>query len=364
MSKKLALVTDLPPYTGIGTYAESLARLLSQSDIEAEVLSLSYTPVDPKYGWKQPPGCRLAHSRIEVPSTIVHNWRSLKSYVARDSPVHFCGATYQLAHLYTRSVVTVHDYYPRALNLHRTLTPRHTLIELALFTFSNWTFSTLPRQIRRARAIVVPTAHVQRCLERRTGLPSVVVPHWSDPMRFHFRERGFARRALGLPADPLLVLSVTGGGPNKNLDLMSRIARGLDSRFLFVKIGAPLSPGTPSIHMERVSDDLYPLLFNACNVYLHTSTEEGFGRPLLESVSSGLPIVAPVTEVSKEVIGGVARLVSFEDPIEVWIEALRSAATETRNGEVPEKLRLRLPQLGREAALHGMEHVYASAFGW
>jgi len=56
----------------------------------------------------------------------------------------------------------------------------------------------------------------------------------------------------------------------------------------------------------NVQAERYPLLFNAADAYVHTSSFEGFGIPLLEALSSALPIIATDTLSSREILGNAA----------------------------------------------------------
>jgi len=88
------------------------------------------------------------------------------------------------------------------------------------------------------------------------------------------------------------------------------VLEALPPEYLLVRIGHPL-PGRPTrVRNEgRVTEDQYPYYFDAADAYLHVSLREGFGIPLLESMSSGTPIVALANPPAPEVLGGAARLV-------------------------------------------------------
>lgn len=55
--------------------------------------------------------------------------------------------------------------------------------------------------------------------------------------------------------------------------------------------------------MGYVNDDIYPLFFNASDIYLNVSTNEGFNIPLIESLKSSLPVVSNRCATSFELLG-------------------------------------------------------------
>ena len=60
--------------------------------------------------------------------------------------------------------------------------------------------------------------------------------------------------------------------------------------------------------------ELLPLYYNAADLYLATSTAEGFSFPIIEAVNSGLPVVAPRIDVFVEV---------FRDLLTWWTRGTR-----------------------------------------
>jgi glycosyltransferase involved in cell wall biosynthesis len=83
-----------------------------------------------------------------------------------------------------------------------------------------------------------------------------------------------------------------------------------------------------------MTEDQYPHYFDAADAYLHVSLREGFGIPLLESMSSGTPIVALANPPAPEVLGGAACLVppqtgatEFADSVRSVVESRDAAAS-------------------------------------
>lgn len=76
------------------------------------------------------------------------------------------------------------------------------------------------------------------------------------------------------------------------------------------------SPGARAqvIVLPYVSPDVLNALYNTARMVLHPSYYEGFGLPLLEAMSAGVPLVTSRLSSMPEVAGGAALLVSPGDP--------------------------------------------------
>jgi glycosyltransferase involved in cell wall biosynthesis len=88
-----------------------------------------------------------------------------------------------------------------------------------------------------------------------------------------------------------------------------------------------------------VSDGALAAYFAAADVYLSLSAHEGFGVPLLEAMSAGVPVVARRVGAVAETVGDAALLVDAGDPLYI-AATLRRVCTDT-------ELRRRLVAAGR-----------------
>jgi glycosyltransferase involved in cell wall biosynthesis len=152
----------------------------------------------------------------------------------------------------------------------------------------------------------------------------VVIHNWTGP-KFRRRDMQAARSRLGLPQDKFIILNVSSAAPNKNLSLLESIARALPREFMIVHLGGGRlgNVAGPQVLDRRdyVSADDLPYFYNAANIYVATSTEEGFSFPVIESINSSLPVLAPRIDVFREVLFDSPYLVSSLHPPE-WVELL------------------------------------------
>ncbi|MCW4015247.1 MAG: glycosyltransferase family 4 protein [Candidatus Bathyarchaeota archaeon] len=77
--------------------------------------------------------------------------------------------------------------------------------------------------------------------------------------------------------------------------------------------------GVKMLHFKNVSDIFLAGLYNAADVYVHTSTLEGFGLTILEAMSCGLPVIAYTTGDLEQIVGNAGHIVQIGD-----IESVRA----------------------------------------
>lgn len=144
-----------------------------------------------------------------------------------------------------------------------------------------------------------------------------VIPPGVDTNRYQPRDRAQSRALLGLPADGVLVLSLSRLSPYDKMDLMPvltaferQIARRPDLAFLHLVIAGADRPFGYSEEVSRFvavrglqeririlpdpDEATVASLYNACDIFIapYDCLQENFGQTLLEAMASGLPVVA------------------------------------------------------------------------
>ncbi|WP_299033043.1 glycosyltransferase family 4 protein [uncultured Pseudokineococcus sp.] len=177
---------------------------------------------------------------------------------------------------------------------------------------------------RRADRLVVLSEAFRRILVDRYGVPAEkvrLVRPGVDVERFAgVPDRGSARRALGLPDGPL-VLCVRRLVPRMGLDVLLEAWRRADTGAATLAIAGD-GPSRADLHRQvdaadlggsvrllgRVSDDDLVALYAAADVSVVPSTSlEGFGLIVLESLAAGTPVIASD-------LGGMAEVLPALDP--------------------------------------------------
>ncbi len=184
-------------------------------------------------------------------------------------------------------------------------------------------FSKYVEQYKKFKSIITVSESTksQMVEEGFEGNISVIYP----PIKKNFvclsaETRDSVRLKLGLPLDKKLILSVSSNDRRKNLSVVEETVTHLGNDFKLVRVGSPCKD---SINFERVDNNTLNLIYNACDVMLFPSLSEGFGSPLVESMATGLPIVASDIEVVREVIGEAGIIV--EPTVDACVKGVKDA---------------------------------------
>jgi len=174
------------------------------------------------------------------------------------------------------------------------------------------------------------------------------IPHGVDTETFHPRseeEKRELRKKWKIPEDVVLYLNVSANwGERKNLpqlmitfkrllekykkamlylytNLKESCPQGYDLLALAKELGISdhiLGPGFNPI-LDSVEDETLAELYAIADVYVSNAFGEGFGLPLLESMSCGVPCIAPANSSQIELVNGHGWLVE-NVPSDMWVD--------------------------------------------
>jgi glycosyltransferase involved in cell wall biosynthesis len=244
---------------------------------------------------------------------------------------------------------------PHAVVLHDAIVFDHPEWYGARYGF--WHRRVLLPAARRAAAVGTLSADAARALARVLGRSAddiVVIPQGASPL--DEAASGSAvravRRQFGL-ARPYL-LAVGAGDPRKNVDFLAAVMDAWASREgtspptlvivgggaerVFASAaasaeGAPVeagalqeSAGPPTLRLGHVDDETLRALYTGAAAFCFPSLAEGFGRPPLEALACGTPVVAAPYGPAREVLRDAAEIL----PLDVgrWLAALERLTRE------------------------------------
>jgi glycosyltransferase involved in cell wall biosynthesis len=292
---------------------------------------LHYFPHPPLADAEPVRGTRTSDRFWAAPWVARRNYRALQRRSEEADVWHLAGAHYGLGGNSVPSIATVHDYYFRRPTVENVSDLRRMAIE----GYSIYHNLEIAPQLRRCAALVSISETTRDHLQSALGLDSVVIHHWVDTDLFRPRDRDRARAELGLPPDATLLLNVGSSSVNKNRRVLGEIVDRLPAHFQIVKVGAPpVRPHPRVTHLGYLDEPRYALAFNAADAYLHTSSYEGFGRPVLEAAASGLPVIATDAPATPEVMGESAEYVRPPFTPSRFADAIRRATAESRREEL------------------------------
>jgi glycosyltransferase involved in cell wall biosynthesis len=212
-----------------------------------------------------------------------------------------------------RLALTVHD-----LIYYRNRTPPREFSALIRLLWRLYHLSWTPQRmlLNRADAVVTVSETTRALIQkhRLTTRPVSVVPNAADAVA------GAVDRPH--PGGPLTKRLLYMGSfmPYKNVDTLVRASLALPGYELHLlsRIGddernrlRALAPQATLVFHNGISDDAYFDLLAGSTALVTASLDEGFGIPLVESMSLGIPVVVSDIDIFREIGGDAA---SYADP--------------------------------------------------
>ncbi|OGO21367.1 MAG: hypothetical protein A2144_03850 [Chloroflexi bacterium RBG_16_50_9] len=307
---KLLIVNNRPPHCGIGEYTFSLYGALKKllgDDAElmswqAEVIEKIYSRVREHYILQYPEEAMRILSQFIFLLRIPHGY----------TVYHFTNSSLSLDIKRVRPcVVTVHDLIP--FNAPRDLTDR--LIRKSM------------RSLRHAQRIICVSQKTRsdllRFLDIRPERVRIIYEGVNHDL-FRPRDRARSREVLGIGQNKLMVLHVGSEEPRKNIpalvEAFCRLQRDVGEAVL-VRVGEKTAAVQRQIDSLKLNDKvLYfqntmnlEYFYNAADMLVFPSFEEGFGFPPLQAMASGCPVIASNTTSIPEVVGDAGILLDPAD---------------------------------------------------
>jgi glycosyltransferase involved in cell wall biosynthesis len=231
-------------------------------------------------------------------------------------------------------VITVHDLIP--------LVYSSTLHDFS--TRLQW-WAT-PNALKKANHVIADSQFTKEELTRLLGIQPEkisVVYLGIDHTLYHPLDKAPCKKQFKFDPAKKYVLVVASNERHKRMDLVVKILGEIKRQrrdIEFVKIGyGQLLERAEIINPGWVKEEAMPALYNAADVYLHTSEYEGFGLPVLEAMACGTPVVASKKASIPEIMGDCDRLIDLEqnDPVPDFIKAILQSIEKGSNNQALER---------------------------
>lgn len=300
--EKLIILGQGVPGTGVTRYEKDLYHVTKSF---SSLYSMVYTPnkkikrVGIELIGKLPTFRNYINLNYIFPGIAFRTIREKSEKIRRNGGiVHYSSQMIAPIDQNTESVVTVHDLI---------VTKKISDSPLYMKVSTRW-------NLRKFMKFSYPIANSHSVKRDMTNFGfenniEVIYPPISD-IFCRMGEKEKIRKKFGLPLDKKLVLSVSTTEKRKNLQMVKKVMERLGDDYKLVRIGIGLGN---SIDYVNVSDDTINLIYNACDVMLSTSLEEGFGYPTIEAFKTGLPAVLSDIEPHREIAGKASIFVDPND---------------------------------------------------
>jgi glycosyltransferase involved in cell wall biosynthesis len=238
----------------------------------------------------------------------------------------------------------------------------------------------LEEHIRRADAIIVPSAHTQQDLVALMSVPTERIHIVRPPVCPTFSATPTANDAAVVKKFSLetpFILFVGTLEPRKNvgavIEAFSRLARGTRCELLIVgKKGWMYEPIFRAIenspvnnrlrYLDFVSDDELAVLYRKAMMFVYPSFYEGHGSPVVEAMASGIPIITSANSSLREIADGVALLIDPSKPDEIAEAMHMLLDDEVRRVEMRQRGLHVVEQFTANAAARNVLSIYRSLY--
>ena len=295
---RFAIINESTKYTGLGRYAADVAIATN-----AKLLSLNLdSSIDPS----QYPGQVTSYKPLlkigngwymnhRFPSIFLTGIRKqIEDQISSDTIIHYSSQGIPHLNLNNRYFYSVHDLFGLDSKYNGDSRLRK-LLEINL------------KHVATGERIVTVSQYVKSRLQEFGVNAKIDVIY--PPVSRSFKpldNRVSARKSLGLPENRRLVLSVSSLDPRKNLKAVAGTMKLLGGGYSLVRVGKPIGD---CYSFSNVDDEKLNMIYNACDVLLFPSLDEGFGYPLAEAMTVCLPAVASDIPVFREIAENAAVLV-------------------------------------------------------
>jgi len=169
-------------------------------------------------------------------------------------------------------------------------------------------------KFKDAKRIITPSNYIKERLVKvfnyNANKIDVIPPYISPNLIITTKSKEELRKELNLPLNKKIIMNVSGGTPNKGNDELPIIMKMLSNDFILIHIG-PEIKGEKIINIQNIDDNILSKYYQACDLYLSTSYDEGFGIPPIEAQYFGISVIARKLEVFEETMRNT--YIKFED---------------------------------------------------
>lgn len=288
------ILTQYPSYTGVGKYVHDLMQM----DIpNTKVYTLYFKKNDisrPYYG-------ELVLGSFQFPFTsgwflnsgfqglAFRSWRRKISDLEKENGPIFHYTDFGLKPMTSssNSLLTLHDFFQ--------VSDKYKKYKYKAQPF----LKANAKRYLGFEHVIADTAHVAReALDFGFENEPIVVYPPAGEYIVPGMNKIQCRKKHNLPLDKNLILSISSNDPRKNVDAVAGTMKLLGEDYELVRVGPPMEH---AFNFRNLTNIEINELYNACDVFLFPTLDEGLGFPLIEAMAAGIPIVSSNIEAVDEI---------------------------------------------------------------
>lgn len=311
-------------YSGIGRYGWQIAKSLEKLGHPPHILP-SVPVADPFAKWLTAEPAKSGRGRNLKPFALLRSEALLKEATRGKKAIVHGLSNYNIPKHASgvRSVLTLHDLIPLLDS---------SASSKALRFFLQW---QLPRSLQRADLILCSSRWSEKTLEdlypvcrQKTAL---LMP--GRPELRAVQKRGNSPKEKRL-------LTISRSEPYKRLTLIPEILKHLPSDFSWSVVCdavglvqlAPTAANDPRLKLATsLPDPDLEKLWRSTDLYVHPSLMEGYGLPIAEALSFGIPSLVTSGSAVEEVLGEAGEKLLPEATASEWASRLEKMLNEDWN---------------------------------
>ena len=307
MEKNVMIINHYDALASIGIYSKSLNEALGN---RSELFSLSPRFLSKDLSLRKYPGNQIKglfpdgiglHFLNQILPNVSYfkTSRRIKEIKRNSGFIHYSSSLMLPLDSSIDNVVSIHDIiFLKDTGIDAPLSQRK-YFELAF------------RRFARYKWIITPTDFVkQELMDYGVDGQISVIPYCTADYFKPITDKISLRKKLNLPLDKILVLSVSTDVARKNLRTVKNVMDSLGPQFKLVRVGSQVGE---SITFNQAFGEMLNEIYNACDLLLFPTLDEGLGYPMIEAFAVGLPVVASDIPVCNEVCGNAA---SYAEPFD------------------------------------------------
>ena len=324
---EVAIINDQHMFSGTSTHAYKIYKNLREHNIAAEIHQFLISNDIPKevnlfikhgllynYNGKSK---YVYNIKLALNFLTGLNWRSFKEI--KSDIIFLSGPTLlPLTKYNAKTIVIGHDLFFR----------ENTGGSIFLASYMKRTY----KAFKNAKYVMANSEFTRNVFIRSLNLDEnrvqVVYPYVDSDV-FHPGNSNI-KDILRVKEEDVLILSVGGDEPNKNIESVLKLLKKLPDNYKLIRVGRNFnilklindsSLLNRVITLGNVDTKLLSELYRGCNFFIFPSLSEGFGIPLIEAMASGIPFIAS-NRASLPEVAGDSGIICEPHDIECMLKAV------------------------------------------